>query len=401
VNARERLRFALGAATSHRVRTVLTLLAMGIGVAAVVVLTALGEGARRFVGNEFSALGTNMLVVLPGRAETTGGAPPLIGVTPRDLTLEDAGALLRNPSIKRVAPIVVGTAPVGFGGRERETITVGSTAALKPVRNLELASGRFLPEGDPKRGPPVVVIGNTVRRELFRAEPALGQWLRIGDRRFRVIGILSSSGRSLGLNLDEMVVIPVSQAQALFNTPALLRVLVQAKGADTVARAIDDVLATIRARHEGEDDVTVITQDAVMATFNKILGALTLTVAGIAAISLVVAGILVMNVMLVSVSQRTGEIGLMKALGAPPGTVLGLFLMEAALLAVAGAACGLGAGYAGVAAIAHAYPEFPVAAPAWAVAAAVAVAVVTGLGFGVWPARRAARLDPVAALARR
>ncbi|MBI5136938.1 MAG: ABC transporter permease [Nitrospirae bacterium] len=376
-------------------------LAMAIGVAAVVVLTALGEGARRYVVGEFASLGTNLVIVLPGRSETTGGPPPLTGLAPRDLTIADAQALLASPAITDVAPVVVGAAPVAAGGREREVLALGSTRSLLPVRHMTVAEGRFLPGGDPERGPPVAVLGATLRRELFGNRRAVGEQIRIGDRRFRVVGVLTDTGRSVGLDLNDLVVIPVAQAQALLNAPSLFRILAQARGPAAIAQAQDDIRATIRARHEGEDDVTVITQDSVMNTFDAILGTLTLVVGGIAAISLVVAGILVMNVMLVAVSHRTAEIGLLKAIGARPGVVLRLFLAEAALLSVLGAAGGLALGYGGVALIGALVPDFPVAAPAWAVAAALLVATGTGLLFGVWPARRAARLDPVQALARR
>jgi putative ABC transport system permease protein len=397
----ERIAYAVRALSGHRGRTALTLLATGIGVAAVVVLTSLGEGARRYVVGEFASLGTHLLIVLPGRTETTGGPPPMMGVAPRDLTVEDTQALLRSRHILRVAPVVLGTVPVAFGGRVRDSMTVGSTWDLLPVRNLTLAEGRFLPQGDPQRGPPVAVLGGTVRDALFGAEPAVGRWVRVGDRRFKVIGVLASKGTAIGMTLDEVVIIPVSQAESLFNTAGLFRAVVQARSRASIADAKADVLSIIRERHEGDDDVTVITQDSVLSTFDRILTALTLTVAGIGAISLVVAGILVMNVMLVSVTQRTAEIGLLKALGAKGRTVMGLFLAEAAVLSLAGALGGLVAGYAAVAVIGRVYPSFPVTAPAWAAAAGVGVAVVTGLLFGVWPARRAARLDPVASLARR
>lgn len=397
----EHIRFAARALNSNRLRTGLMLTAMAIGVAAVVVLTALGEGTRRFVTGEFSALGTNLLIVLPGATETTGGPPPLFGVTPRDLTLDDAMALLRGRHISKVAPIVIGTAPVSFGSREREVVAIGSTDALLSVRHMALSQGRFLPPGDPDRGRPVAVLGDTVRAELFGTHPAVGKWIRLGDRRFRVIGTLAASGQSLGTNLDDMVVIPVSQAQALLNAPSLFRVLVQARTSEEMAAAREEIKTIIASRHDGEADVTVITQDAVMGTFDRVLSALTYAVGGIAGISLVVAGILVMNVMLVAVSRRTAEIGLLKALGAGQGTVMRLFLTEAALLSMLGAFLGLAVGALVVEGMGRMWPGFPVAVPLWAVVAAVGVSVSTGLLFGVWPARTAARLDPVVALSRR
>jgi len=400
IRAADVLRLALGALTGHARRSALMLLAMAIGVAAVVVLTALGEGARRYVTGEFAALGTHLLIVLPGRSETTGGHPPLMGETPRDLTLDDALALKRSRHVSRVAPITVGSAPVSWQRREREVSVIGSTASFLSVRHLDMAQGRFLPETDPRVSKPVCVIGSTVRRELFGPEPAVGSWVRIGDRRFRVIGILASEGRSIGIDLDDVVIIPVASAQTLFDTPSLFRILVEARSRPSVEAAKQDIQDTIRHRHEGEEDVTVITQDAVIATFDKIFRALTLTVAGIAATSLSVAGILIMNVMLVSVSQRTAEIGLLKALGAPARQVMLLFLSEAGLLSLLGAGIGLALGLLAAQTVRTLYPVLEMVPPPWALAAATGVALATGLVFGVLPAGRAARLDPVQALAR-
>jgi putative ABC transport system permease protein len=377
------------------------LLAMAIGVAAVVVLTALGEGARRYVVEQFASLGTHILIVLPGRSETTGGPPPLFGETPRDLTLGDALALLRSREIREVAPIVVGSAPISWRGREREATVLGSTAELYTLRHLNLARGRFLPAGDPARGAPVCVLGDTLKQELFANRRALGQWVRIGEWRFRVIGVLAPRGQSLGVDIGEVAIIPVASAQALFNTASLFRVLVQARSREAIPRAKQAIQEIIRTRHEGEDDITVITQDALLATFQRIFRALTFTVGGIAGISLVVAGILVMNVMLVAVSQRTAEIGLLKALGASATQVMTLFLSEAAMLSLLGAVLGLAVALVGNLVIARLFPDFPISAPAWALAAAPGIALLTGLAFGVLPARRAARLDPVTALSRR
>ncbi|MCP4042238.1 MAG: ABC transporter permease, partial [Gammaproteobacteria bacterium] len=180
------LSFTITSLLGYRTRSLLMLLAMAIGVASVVVLTALGEGARRYVTGEFTSLGTHLLIVLPGRSETTGGHPPLLGQTPRDLTLDDAMALLRSRHIRRVAPITVGSAPISWQRRERETTVIGSTAAFREVRHLKMAQGRFLPDIDPNKATPVCVIGAKIRQELFGPRPALGHWLRVGDRRFRI-----------------------------------------------------------------------------------------------------------------------------------------------------------------------------------------------------------------------
>ncbi|MBK7463444.1 MAG: ABC transporter permease [Betaproteobacteria bacterium] len=393
------LRFARDAATGYPMRTSLSVLAMSIGVAAVVILTALGDGARRYVVGQFSSIGTNLVIVLPGRSGTGGFNPAnAITTTPRDLTIDDAAALRRASTVSRVAPLTVGTSEISFGGRLREIMVAGSTADFIPIRNFELAQGQGLPEEDWNRGSSVAVIGNTIREELFGNEPAVGQLIRVGDRRLRVVGVLKSVGQGLGMNTDELVIVPVALAQAMFNSNTLFRILVEAKSREAIPEAKEQAMEIIKQRHRGEEDVTVITQDAVLATFDKLLGALTLGVAGIAAISLAVAGILVMNVMLVAVTQRTGEIGLLKALGATARTIRLAFLAEAAMLSTVGAVVGYLLGQLGAFGLRQAFPVFPAYPPDWAVIAGLSTALITGLLFGVMPARRAARLDPVQAL---
>jgi putative ABC transport system permease protein len=394
------LRFAVRAASGNPLRTFLMVLAMSIGVAAVVVLTALGDGARRYVVNEFASLGSNLVIVLPGRSET-GGFSPVNAVTstPRDLTVADGQAITRAPAVLRVAPITVGTSEAVWNGKLRDVTIVGTTADYLKLRRMDLAQGRFLPAEEPNAA--VAVIGTKVRDDLFGTQAAVGQTLRIGDRRFRIVGVLAKSGQGLGMNADEVVILPVTVAQSMFNTNTLFRILVEARSRVQIEQARTQALDIVKARHDGEEDVTVITQDAVLATFDRILGTLTYGVAGIAAISLAVAGILVMNVMLVAVTQRTGEIGLLKALGAEARVIRNAFLAEATLLSATGAVVGYLLGQAGALALRTALPVLPAWPPDWAVIAALLTALSTGLLFGVMPARRAAQLDPVQALARR
>lgn len=394
-------RFCLRSLSGYPLRTSLMLLAMAIGVAAVVVLTALGEGARIYVSGQFASLGTHLIIVIPGRTETVGGPPPMTGETPTDLTLEDALALKRSSAVRRVAPIIVGSAPVAKGRLEREINILGSTAELYTVRNLSMAQGRFLPGGDTTRAEALCVLGHSLKKELFGNTSPLGRFVRIGERRFKVIGVLGEQGQSLGVDMGDVAIIPVASARALFNQPSLFRILVQARSREAIPRAKRAIVDILRERHDGEEDVTVITQDAVLSTFDRIFTALTLALGGIAAISLAVAGILIMNVMLVAVSQRTAEIGLLKALGAPPGQVLRLFISESTVLSMIGAAAGLLLSWGGVLLLRHLFPSFPMEAPLWSPLAAVGVALASGLIFGVLPARRAAGMDPVAALSRR
>jgi len=392
--------FAWRALRGYPTRTILMLIAMAIGVAAVIMLTSLGEGARRYVTNEFASLGTNLVIVFPGRSETAGINPStMMGETPRDLTLDDALALTRNYAVRRIAPINVGSADVSWQSKKREVAIIGTTHEMLAIRHWELAQGKFLPATDLDRATPVCVIGSKTRAELFGPQQALGEWLRIGDRRFRVIGVMGSEGRSIGVDVEDTIMIPVASAQQLFNTPSLFRILVEAKSRDAIEPVKQFISDTLQKRHQGEKDVTVVTQDAVLATFDRILGALTYAVGGIAAISLIVAGILIMNVMLVAVSQRTAEIGLLKALGAAQRQIITLILTEAFLLSALGATVGLIIGQLGSLVIRQAFPIFPAYAPAWAIATAMLVAMITGLLFSILPARHAARLDPVLALA--
>lgn len=394
--------FAARSLSGYRTRTLLVVLAMSIGVGAVVVLTSLGEGARGYVRNQFESLGTNLIAVLPGRAETVSGSGGLMsGRTPRDLTLEDALALRRIRGVLRVAPLNLVSGEVWWKGRRRDVPVAGSTSALPDIWGLAIASGRFLPDHDPRRAEPLCVIGAKVRRELFGSHSPLGEWVRIGDRRFRVIGVLAPKGEFVGLNMDELVIIPVASAQVVFNLPSLLRIGVTAHSREEVPRIREEVRRVLRERHDGEEDVTIITEDALSAAFDRILIALTLALGGIATISLGVAGILIMNVMLIAVSQRTGEIGLLKALGASPRQIRTLFFAEAAALSAVGAMVGSVLGQIGSLVVRRLYPAVPAFAPGWAAAAAVAIALITGIVFSIAPARRAAALEAAAALARR
>ncbi|PKO58055.1 MAG: peptide ABC transporter permease [Betaproteobacteria bacterium HGW-Betaproteobacteria-13] len=396
------LRFATRAALGYPLRTSLMVLAMAIGVAAVVVLTALGDGARRYVVGEFASLGANLIIVLPGRNETGGvNAGSFVTSTPRDLTVNDAAELLRAPLVSRIAPLSVGNSEISVGGKLRDVMVLGTSADYLDIRQYSVAQGRFLPREDLGRASAVAVIGDKIRRELFGAEAAVGRMVRVGDTRLRVIGVMAPAGQGLGMTTDELVMVPVATAQAMFNTNTLFRIMVEARNRDALAPAQKQLEDILRARRDGELDVTLITQDAVLGTFDRILGALTMGVAGIAAISLAVAGILVMNVMLVAVTQRTGEIGLLKALGATGRDIRFAFLTEAALLSIAGALVGYGLGHLGAWGIRLAYPVLPAWPPDWAVAAGLGTALSTGLLFGVLPAKRAARLDPVQALAKR
>jgi putative ABC transport system permease protein len=246
----------------------------------------------------------------------------------------------------------------------------------------------------------VAVLGSLAAEELFPGQDPVGQVVRIGDWRIRVVGVLAPRGQQLGVNMDDVVIVPVTTAMKMLNRRSIFRLLLQVRTHADLDRARERVVRIVTERH-GEEDVTAITQDAVLRAFTSILGALTMALAGIATVSLAVAGVGIMNVMLVSVSERSREIGLLKALGAGRGQILAAFITEAALISSAGGALGLLLGWGAVRLLIAVYPAFPAAPPLWAVAAASSLSLAVGVVFGVLPARRATRLDPVAALAGR
>ena len=354
----------------YPLRTLMLLIATSIGVMAVILLTAVGEGARDYITGEFRDMGTNLLIVIPGKNETSGGGSPvdLAGVAPRDLTVEDAISLRQIEAIKNIAPIVIGETPAQFNGLERSVPIIGTTPSFLAVRKWEMATGNFLPGVSLDRSPPVCVIGKEVESELFGKNKAIGQWLRVGDRRCRVTGIIGTEGRAVGIDAQKVVVMPVSLATALFN------------------------------RHQGKEDITVIRQDSVMKSFDNIFNVLTMALGSIASISLFVAGILIMNVMLVAVSQRQAEIGLLKAIGARNNQINSLFITEAIILSGSGALLGLVLGHTVTQVLKVAFPTFNFLPPLWASFVSLFVALVSGVVFGLLPARRAAKLDPVIAL---
>jgi putative ABC transport system permease protein len=400
VKFRDVLAFATRALRTEPRRAGLALLGTAIGVAAVLVMVALGEGALRLVRAQFEMLGPNVLAILPGKSETSGAFPGLIG-TPRDLTLADARTLGRAvDSVERLAPIVFGNEELAVGGHTRRVLVLGTTAELRAIRRLEVRAGTFLPEEAWDRAAPVLVLGAALVEQLFPGENPLARWVRLGRARVRVVGVLGSQGTHFGVDLDETVMVPVATAMRLFDQASLNRIALEVRPGFDLARAEERCRAVLLERH-GVEDFTLTTPDAILAAFEGILAVLTLALSAIAAISLVVAGIGIMNVMLVSVSERTGEIGLLRALGATTAGVARLFLIEAALISCGGGVLGLALGALLVQAGARWFPLLPAAIPAWAGAAAILVALATGLLFGLLPALRAVKLEPVAALAGR
>ena len=383
----------------YRLRAAMMLLATSIGIVSVMLLTALGEAGRLFVTGEFRVLGTELIIVQPGNPGTSGSNPfGFMGETPRDLTFRDVEVVRRVPGVVRAAPIMLGQLPVSYGGRERETLVVGANHDYAKIRKLEMKAGAFFPRMDMDRISPVCVAGEEIVSELHRSAPALGTWLRLGESRCRIVGIISDSGQSIGINTGEIVVAPVGFMATVYNTEALTNIMVEARSREVVPAVIDRMTERLIESHYGMHDFVTVTQDAVLSVFDGIFNAITAALGGIAGISLIVAGILIMNVMLVAVSQRTSEIGLYMAVGAARRQIMRLFVSEAAILAAMGSLCGLIIGYLIIWGAQQAFPTLEIRPPWWAVAAALVTAMGSGLIFGALPARKAARMDPVQAL---
>lgn len=396
------IRFSWQVLVRHRFRSGMILLAMALGVASIIVLTALGEGARRYVLGEFSFLGDDVLIMLPGKKETTGGLPPLTGIAARDITLEDAQQLKhRFSGIESIAPIVLGSAEVSFQQRSRNITVLGSTSDLVTIRQLTLARGRNLETIDMGRASDECLLGQTLVEELFGTEPVVGSWVRARDYRCRVVGVIEGRGDAFGMDLSDTLVISVASAQRLFDTPGLFRIIMEIRPGFDMDEAKARILSIMKELHLGEEDVTLISPDALLSTFDNVLTAMTLGVAAIAAISMVVAGVLIMNIMLISVSQRTAEIGLLKALGASARDIQQLFLIESLIMSFAGAALGVMAGFGLVLTGRMLFPEVPFYTPLWALLGALTIAMIAGVGFAWGPAKQASRLLPVAALYQR
>ena len=393
----ELFRFALGALTGHRLRSTLSALGVAIGVTAVVLLTSLGEGTRRYIVSQFSQFGTNLMEINPGKVKTFGFAGAFGGTT-HQLTIDDAEALRRIPGVEEVVPVAIGQARVEAAARGRSVYVYGVTHEVPAAWRITVSQGSFLPEMDPHRQGAFVVLGPKLARELFGSVSPLGQRVRIGSWGFLVIGVMESKGQLLGFDIDDSAYIPVATAMNIFNQAEVMAIDVVARSTEAVPGVVAGVKAVLTERHRGEEDFTVTTQTEMLDTFGRIIRIITAAVTAIAGISLFVGAMGILTIMWISVHERTGEIGLLRALGVTERGVQRLFLFEATLLAVAGGVAGVGFGF-GVQILARAVvPGLPLATPVGAVVAALLMSLGVGITAGVIPARRAASLDPVDAL---
>ena len=390
------LHLALRALTAHRLRSFLTLLGIAVGIAAVILLTSIGEGLHRFVLAEFSQFGTNVLSITPGRQGARGG-PPGLPSTARDLTLDDAAALAQLPHVRQVSASVSGNAEVRAQGRVRRTMVLGVGPQMQEVYSIRVRIGQFLPPDEASSARAFVVLGAKLKRELFGVGNALGERVQIGDERFRVVGIMEEKGQFLGVDLDDTAYIPVARGLALFRRDGVMEIALTYAPTVPAAQVAESVRTLMSARH-GREDFTLITQEDMLATLSNILAILTAAVGALGGISLVVGGVGIVTIMTIAVSERTNEIGLLVALGARRRTILAIFLGEAVVLASLGGLLGLAAGVGLAQGIGLLLPAMPVSTPWHFVVIAQALAMMVGLLAGVLPARRAAGMNAVDAL---
>lgn len=381
-------------------RSFLTMLGVIIGVFSVVTLVSIGEGAKKYVTDQFTGLGTNVLIVTPGGAQTSGG-PPIISDTIHRLTHSDADAVAqRCRSIQSVAPVIFASTSLKVENRVRDnTHIIGTTHEFQQIRNMYAEFGSFLPENVSQVDRNVCVLGRTVVRNLFGSgENPLGRWIKVGEKNFRIIGIMEEKGWAMGFDIDSLVFLPIRAAEELFDTDELLEILCKAHSSEHLDSGKEQIREILKRRHNGYEDFTVTDQAQMVETFNNILNVLTYALAGIAAISLLVGGIGIMNILLVSVREKTREIGVRKAVGATRAAILWQFLVESLTISGVGGALGILAG-CGLAMAFHAvFPKMPVLIRAWPLMVSFSFSVAVGLFFGLYPAKRAADLDPVEAL---
>lgn len=389
-------RLAIGALSSQRMRSFLTALGIAVGIGSVVLLTSIGEGIHKFVLSEFTQFGTNLIAVSPGKTTTAGMSGAIISNV-RPLSIDDAMAFERHPEILGVVPFVQGNAPVEFGKRSRRAYIFGVNSQVPTVWQMKVASGRFLPDDDPRTARAFTVLGTKVRDELFGSANPLGQRIRVGGERFRVIGVMESKGQMLGFDLDDAVYIPTAKALAMFDRESLMEIDLIYADDSRVDEIVKSVKTLLMDRH-GAEDFTITTQEQMLDVLGSVLNILTLAVGALGGISLLVGSVGILTIMTISVNERRPEIGLLRAIGAGRGHILTLFIGEAVVLASIGGFAGLVIGSGGAWLLGAIVPALPTHTPWLYVVLAETLAVFIGVLAGVLPAHRAANLDPIEAL---
>ncbi len=388
--------FTRAAIIGHPSRSILSGLGIAIGILTVTLLTAIGTGLQTYVSAEFTQFGTNLIGIAPGK-RTTHGPPTGIINAVRPLSIADGESLRNLPGVLKVMPMVQGNAEVEAHKRTRRTTIFGIGPAMPSMWKMEVAEGSFLPNDNPEAPRAYAVLGATMATELFGTESAIGQIIRAGSYRFRIVGVMAEKGQFLGFDLDDTLFIPAASALSLFNRDSLMEVDINYHDSFTSTQMAETLKQALLRRH-GSEDFTVTTQEEMLEVLTTILDVLTLGIAALGSISLLVGAVGILTVMTIAVQERISEIGLLRALGATRGQITALFLGESTVLAIAGGLAGLGLGILVVFIASQLLPNLPIA-NAWNyIFASLGIAIAIGLISGAGPAIRAARTDSLTAL---
>lgn len=389
------LQWITRAVQSNRQRSFLTALGIAVGIAAVALLTSVGEGVRKNVLSSFEDFGTRLIAISPGKINNQGMAGIVNSVRP--LTFDDVAILQRIPYVQTVVPTIRGQARVEYGSLQRNTQVMGVSGAAQDMWKTGIALGTFLPYDDSNSARSYVVLGAKVTRELFANENPLGKFVRVGGQRYRVIGTMETKGSFLGTDMDDMIVIPTASAMQLFNREGLMEIDVMfsedTNSTETMARIKRRLVAV-----HGKEDFTLFSQEDMLKSLDRILNIMTMGVAAIASISLLVGGVGVLTIMMVSLKERTAELGLLRALGCTRPQLLMMFLGEAALLASLGGLAGLTLVVSLVLLAKLFFPALPLLLKPLYLLGAWLLSTIIGLLAGIYPAWRAAEMNPIEAL---
>jgi putative ABC transport system permease protein len=392
----DQIQFITTSIRSKRLQSFLTGLGIAVGISAVILLTSMGEGLQRFVLAEFTQFGTNLIAINPGKV-TTMGTPLGVFGSERLLTLEDCAALRQISQVEVAVPMLQGNAEVKAGNRTRRITIYGVGPEMDTAFRMRIARGRFLPPDDPRLARPFVVLGHKVRQELFPGLDPLGQRIQIGNLPGRVIGVMEPKGQILGFDMDDTVYMPAVRALDLFNREGLMEIDILYREGNKAEEVVAAIRRVLLHRH-GQEDFTITTQQQMLDVLGSVLGMLTVAVGALGGISLLVGSVGIFTVMTIAVRERTGEIGLLRALGATRKHILFLFLLEGTLLAGLGGTAGLLLGFS-LGWLIHAFvPLLPVHTPWTFILLAELLSMTIGIIAGIMPARQAALLDPLEAL---
>lgn len=398
---REAFKLAIEAIRAQKLRSGLTMLGMSIGVFAVVTLVALGNGAKQYVLQSFNSLGTNFIIIQPGKTDKKTQMGPPIGSVQRRMTLSDVTALERRAlNLEAVSGLVLSSAQVRNDESIANITILGVSEQFPKILNLNPAEGLFFQKEEVDTGRRVIVLGAKTARKLFGDEPPLGKIVKLNQTPFKVICVLAAMGNKLGLDLDEIAFIPVVSAMRVFNEDKLFGIRAKAASKISTTDAVNEITEILKERRQGEEDFTVLTQQAMTDTLDEILGMLSYVLGGIASISMLVGGVGIMNIMLVSVTERIPEIGIRRAVGARKKDILLQFLTEALLLSAISGGMGLFLAITMTHGAFWYYPDFDMRPPIWIIFGAITVSLIIGVFFGVWPAKKAANIEALDALRR-